>query len=1180
MITSDQQVAGKEGSLGDASVERARAGLAGEQLAEIRKYLHMRLSILGRRELSDQDRSNDPSVEQYAREIRERNLNTTGTLSPPSQRVQDFLERKLAAAGAEVPRIPGRGESLLLDQAGMARMLSIPENSGSFERDIVKSYDLGEQGILNNPEKDRRTTKGTFHVVDFGQPVPNDKRAVPPGVFSALLKHALNPPEDLNQLPYLDGTEARGAMVKLQMRVPVVPEAPGFREAGFMETVVLGPGGLVSNLDFLESIFGNAGNPYFSSSSLRLDPEHNTGATSCIIFAPHLINCTKQELGLPHRSEASERQIRDEMFYDKPDEKYNRGGAFKITGYDDSAVSVTVIADNYFGYGKKTVKADISAAANIHGLAQEEHAGGAQVFPSYNLGEFFSAQSHLAFHNHTFDNVLNIMRGRIDVSENGSAVDKEHPTIVYVNETFEADLRTFKCKWSSGTTQHEEYLEPDKIYVLPSGFKISLVENEDTRGYDLVGTEARGVLCHKPWTVSGGGKSEISKQFSELFKTGAFVIQDFDSDIARVKEVLEHDFSERFCDREATPGRPILSDSRSFGSVVKLLTPSETEYTAEYNEWLESIPYHVREMIYHLKANYTPDMGSSWEEHYSVEERDGEPVNHLYFNGEPVHKRYVRFGHLDEHTPRWLSLRNDFEPAAKLQKEDDITVSITVPGAALQKYDSGFDEGRSYKIVLDVEQMHFQRPDDAKDRGADSKAEADLAGPGVFVSNFQPLVQRDAMERVAQRIEFGRYTPAMQELITSATRPDGSPYFVASDSHRVLDDGSVTPNPRYLEPRADRIDPFPEYLAEASERLHRRLPFDRPLVVTVDAVLPGRRVNPPDAEAGILPLSVYNPIHYQEPPELYMDLIASLTGKSPSTTGAGSEGALTKGPFNALPAVIDLNDSLVSDILTGVGPFSTAAGHLGPHYQVGHDVSMIVPEIIARMSPQERDPEYLIQNGFLSKVEDFEYEGRTVPASILGYRMNDLFMNRFWGNVLSQPHRALTSDMLRPEEQDLSAYVDGIDNIVASGRNAATHYFEDGTVELAAPPVKALLHIMHHGYYDMPTESGEPQRLTLASPELREMFTAEHLLDSDWYRDRLQTQCDKDIALFERNFEQITDFLEGSGAILDETERSEYEGRRDRMVEMLQVARGSSYIESLRGSIGADPNSYVQDFTQ
>jgi hypothetical protein len=59
-------------------------------------------------------------------------------------------------------------------------------------------------------------------------------------------------------------------------------------------------------------------------------------------------------------------------------------------------------------------------------------------------------------------------------------------------------------------------------------------------------------------------------------------------------------------------------------------------------------------------------------------------------------------------------------------------------------------------------------------------------------------------------------------------------------------------------------------------------------------MLPGRRNNPP--APGIKPLAVYGPIHYQELPELFMDFIASLSGKSPSTTGAGSEGALTKGP--------------------------------------------------------------------------------------------------------------------------------------------------------------------------------------------------------------------------------------------------------------------------------------------
>jgi hypothetical protein len=51
----------------------------------------------------------------------------------------------------------------------------------------------------------------------------------------------------------------------------------------------------------------------------------------------------------------------------------------------------------------------------------------------------------------------------------------------------------------------------------------------------------------------------------------------------------------------------------------------------------------------------------------------------------------------------------------------------------------------------------------------------------------------------------------------------------------------------------------------------------------VHAVLPGRRNNPAD---GVMrPLAVFGPIHYQELPELFMDFVASLTGKSPSTTG-------------------------------------------------------------------------------------------------------------------------------------------------------------------------------------------------------------------------------------------------------------------------------------------------------
>jgi hypothetical protein len=53
---------------------------------------------------------------------------------------------------------------------------------------------------------------------------------------------------------------------------------------------------------------------------------------------------------------------------------------------------VTIIADNYYGYCKKEVKTQISFAANLYGLCEEEHAGGAIAFATYVLGQEFLRQ--------------------------------------------------------------------------------------------------------------------------------------------------------------------------------------------------------------------------------------------------------------------------------------------------------------------------------------------------------------------------------------------------------------------------------------------------------------------------------------------------------------------------------------------------------------------------------------------------------------------------------------------------------------------------------------------------------------------------------------------------------------------------------------------------------------------
>ncbi len=86
-----------------------------------------------------------------------------------------------------------------------------------------------------------------------------------------------------------------------------------------MEIRFFAPGNLVSNLDFVESIFGNGGNPYLADFDAALDVDHWSGHTGCVLLAPHLTTLTKQELGLPHWDHATARQRADGMCWQDPD---------------------------------------------------------------------------------------------------------------------------------------------------------------------------------------------------------------------------------------------------------------------------------------------------------------------------------------------------------------------------------------------------------------------------------------------------------------------------------------------------------------------------------------------------------------------------------------------------------------------------------------------------------------------------------------------------------------------------------------------------------------------------------------------------------------------------------------------------------------------------------------------
>jgi hypothetical protein len=471
---------------------------------------------------------------------------------------------------------------------------------------------------------------------------------------------------------------------------------------------------------------------------------------------------------------------------------------------------------------------------------------------------------------------------------------------------------------------------------------------------------------------------------------------------------------------------------------------------------------------------------------------------------------------------------------------------VVLPRESLNDLDPEYPNP-SVKLVANCERRLFQRPDDAIHRGSDSQAEADIAGADNFFSNYEAFDAGQARALVEHVAEFDRYTDAMKKRLEAFIHERNTDYVVSSAHPRMVN-GAPSSNPRYLQVRPDLVNPRDSYLAEIAARLEREIPSPRPVYQPVNAVLAGRRNSPADPKAGTPPLAVYGPVHYQELPELFMDFVASLTGKSPAMTGFGSEGALTKGPFNALWPVVDLNNALVSAIVTGYAGFTTSAGYAGPKFRVDHDVSLLIPEIWCRMRVHERDPEFLKAEGYLEQVCDFCLDGQTVLASRLGYRITEKFVDHFLGRIFETPDAVFPDTMLRPEKQDIAQFAAGVNAIVGTQTRVALQYFEDGSVDAACPPLKALLHIMAHGSYE---------GLGVDAPEIRDMFTREAMLRSHWYRERLETKQQRDIALWTRHVSSLE--AAGFAERLEET-RS-------------QLARVSApaYLHEIEGTIGADP---------
>ncbi len=1135
------------------------------------QYINLQLAALGQPIFKDSDSSIqkfcNPKFQSLTngliKNFREKSRLLSHHLCPADDRIQHFINDYMKDVKFNKSMaLPNN--TLVLTQKGHAREMSLPPNGHTFSSDDIVSNRI-KQGVLHNPISDKRTTKGTFHIVEGDLPVPLDKKEVPKIVFAHFLHAAFNPSDDLKVLPFTSNQDEKAKLiVSLLLRPIVCPEVKGVIAQKSMEVRFFAPGTLVSNLDFVESIFGNGGDPYLALNDAALDPIHWTGHTGCIVLAPQLRKLKKKDVGLPHYNDATERQRFDEMCWKDENELYNDGGAFKVTCRDDRGVVVTIISDNYFGYSKKEIKTQISYSANLFGLVEEEHAGGAIAYPRGVMGDIvdgvvFSEKFKNKF---TFEEVKQLLGDRIEVKEGNYGVDKKYSNVVYIPENAFINTNTNSITWTYNGIEQKLLLSPHKTYVHPTGNKFNLEKHKAISLWRIVNTQPEGIFCHKPCTVSGGGKSEISKSMLNAITYITFNLVDIEEDFKKADEVINYNYSTRWKDYDSTlpVSRSFLSPGRTLGSAVKLLTPS-SKNSDEFNEYLKKIPVHIRSLVLFVKRLYRQDNAAlNWKDSMSVDVINGQKGTILKYNGMPVVGSYVRIGF--NQNGQWMlnKLRSDFSASTKIQTEDDITASITLPRNRFKDLNPEFTN-KSLKVLVNCESHLFQRPDEAIVRGYDEGAERDIVSDNTFLTNYELLKKKDAIEIFEDTINFDKYTQPVKDLIISIVNsPNDEEYFVLPSHTRIVN-GVPTANPRYLERNLFIDETEASYIGEIGVRLFRKIQSEDPVINVVNAVLPGRRNNPADRKAGIKPLAVYNPIHYQEVPELFMDFICSLTGKSPSTTGAGSEGALTKGPFNMLTPTTDLNNALLSHILTESNAFSTAAGYVGGDNKVDHDISLLIPEIWARLVPEDRDPKLLIANGSLEKVEDFEYNGQKVLASRLGYRITKIFAFRCMNRLFDEPDAVFNETMLKPELQGLEDYVDGINNIVEAQQKVGLRYFEDGSINAAIPPLKILLHIMAYGHFE-----GKE----ISNPELRSYFEREYIVNSDWYKERLQLKQQKEVVFYTTQIAYLNAFISNSDNALLVNEMNLLE-RLEEVEALLDNATDPKYLDRLVGTIGTDP---------
>jgi hypothetical protein len=184
-----------------------------------------------------------------------------------------------------------------------------------------------------------------------------------------------------------------------------------------------------------------------------------------------------------------------------------------------------------------------------------------------------------------------------------------------------------------------------------------------------------------------------------------------------------------------------------------------------------------------------------------------------------------------------------------------------------------------------------------------------------------------------------------------------------------------------------------------------------------------------------------------------------------------------------------------------------------------------------------------------------------IEASLLGYRITIKFVHHFLGRIFNNPDAVFTKEMLRPELQDKETFVESLRNLSITQKRVAEGLMTDGTYEALCPPLQALVSIMVNGEY-----KGKDRE----HPDVRQLFTREYVLNSDWYRHRLKVKQERDIRFWNQTITYLEDALSREN-LKEAAQKLGLEAKLKAARKELIHVESDAYIDELFGTLGADP---------